>query len=66
MGSIRVRLGETVRPGTFMAMERASTSKPTLFFSQAKPMPIEFLHATLGIAFTCIWLAIGQIIVGGK
>jgi hypothetical protein len=29
-------------------------------------MPIEFLHATLGIVFTCIWLAIGQIIVGGK
>ncbi|MFM2004316.1 MAG: hypothetical protein RI963_3742, partial [Planctomycetota bacterium] len=27
---------------------------------------IEFLHATLGIVFTCIWLAIGQIIVGGK
>lgn len=29
-------------------------------------MPIEAMHATLGIAFTCIWLIVGQILAGGR
>jgi hypothetical protein len=49
-------------PGHGAGLAKQANSFP----SKAKAMPIEFLHATLGIVFTCIWLAIGQIIVGVK
>lgn len=29
-------------------------------------MPIDTVHATLGIAFTFIWLIVGQILVGSR
>jgi hypothetical protein len=29
-------------------------------------MSVDTLHATLGIVFTCIWLIVGQILVGGR
>ncbi len=29
-------------------------------------MPVDTIHATLGIVFTFIWLIVGQILVGSR
>lgn len=29
-------------------------------------MPVDTLHAALGIAFTCVWLIVGQILVASR
>jgi hypothetical protein len=29
-------------------------------------MPVDAMHATLGIVFTFVWLIVGQILVGSR
>ncbi len=29
-------------------------------------MSVDTVHAILGITFTCVWLIVGQILVGGR
>jgi hypothetical protein len=41
-------------------------SHPSPLSCEANAMPVDAIHATLGIVFTFIWLVVGQILVGSR
>ena len=47
----------------FWAMERAKFTVPPLPGSN---MNADAIHAALGVAFTAVWLIVGQILVGNR
>ncbi len=51
------------RGNDFWAMERAKLPFP---FYWAQKMNADTLHAALGVAFTAVWLFVGQILVGNR
>ena len=44
------------------AMERSELTVP-LLVHRPSTMPVEIVHTALGVAFTAVWLVVGQIMV---